>query len=510
MLTASGGPFLDATPDELAAVTPEQALRHPTWTMGAKITIDSATLANKGLEVIEAHWLYDVDYDAIDVVVHPQSVVHSAVLFIDGSLKAQLGTPDMRLPIQYALTHPERLPSPATPPDLVAAARLDFRAPDEARFPALRIAREAGRIGQPRLGRADRRRRGRRRPLPRRHARLPGHPAPARGRRAPLRRGRRPGARRRRARRARREVRAAFATGPVGGARMIGHLRQSVVTILLFIFVLGGLVLIHELGHFVTARWAKVRVLEFGIGFPPRAKVLGRGKPDPEDVARPRDAARAAAGHRAGVGRGAGVPRGRGRSSRPTAAGRCTRSTGCPIGGFVKLEDEDGDDADDPRSFGRARLPIKLVILVAGVAMNLLLAFVIFTGIALWGEPDDRRHVRRRSRPARRPRPRASSPGDTIVTHRRQAVLGFGTHGAGRRRRPAGARRRDRRPRRPARRRHDRGHHGHAPRSRPSRRSKGALGIRLARRPSRSARSSSTLAEAVQLGAPAHGRRRSA
>ena len=120
MLTASGGPFLDATPDELAAVTPAQALKHPTWTMGAKITIDSATLANKGLEVIEAHWLYDVDYDAIDVVVHPQSVVHSAVLFVDGSLKAQLGTPDMRLPIQYALTHPERLPSPTTPPDLVA------------------------------------------------------------------------------------------------------------------------------------------------------------------------------------------------------------------------------------------------------------------------------------------------------------------------------------------------------------------------------------------------------
>ena len=115
--------------------------------MGAKITIDSATLANKGLEVIEAHWLYDVDYDAIDVVVHPQSVVHSAVLFVDGSLKAQLGTPDMRLPIQYALTYPERLPSPAIPPDLIATGRLDFRASDEARFPALRIAREAGRIG---------------------------------------------------------------------------------------------------------------------------------------------------------------------------------------------------------------------------------------------------------------------------------------------------------------------------------------------------------------------------
>ena len=147
ILTASGGPFLDASDDELAAVTPDQALRHPTWTMGAKITIDSATLANKGLEVIEAHWLYDVADDAIEVVIHPQSVVHSAVRFVDGSLKAQLGTPDMRLPIQYAMTYPDRRPSPAAPPDLIATARLDFRAPDLARFPALRIAREAGRIG---------------------------------------------------------------------------------------------------------------------------------------------------------------------------------------------------------------------------------------------------------------------------------------------------------------------------------------------------------------------------
>jgi 1-deoxy-D-xylulose-5-phosphate reductoisomerase len=115
--------------------------------MGAKVTIDSATLANKGLEVIEARWLYDVRYEQIDVVIHPQSVVHSAVQFVDGSLKAQLGTPDMRLPIQYALTFPDRRPSPATPADLVATGRLDFRAPDEARFPALRIAREAGRLG---------------------------------------------------------------------------------------------------------------------------------------------------------------------------------------------------------------------------------------------------------------------------------------------------------------------------------------------------------------------------
>jgi 1-deoxy-D-xylulose-5-phosphate reductoisomerase len=147
ILTASGGPFLDTPPEAFAAIRPDAALRHPTWRMGAKITIDSATLANKGLEVIEAHWLYDVGYDAIDVVIHPQSIVHSAVLFLDGSLKAQLASPDMRLPIQYALTYPERRPSPAAPPDLLAAGRLDFRPPDEARFPALRICREAGRLG---------------------------------------------------------------------------------------------------------------------------------------------------------------------------------------------------------------------------------------------------------------------------------------------------------------------------------------------------------------------------
>jgi 1-deoxy-D-xylulose-5-phosphate reductoisomerase len=147
ILTASGGPFLDTPIEDFASITPEQALHHPTWTMGAKITIDSATLANKGLEVIEAHWLYDSPYAAIDVVIHPQSIVHSAVRFVDGSVKAQLGTPDMRLPIQYALTYPERRPSPATPADLLATARLDFRPPDEARFPALRIAREAGPLG---------------------------------------------------------------------------------------------------------------------------------------------------------------------------------------------------------------------------------------------------------------------------------------------------------------------------------------------------------------------------
>ncbi|MBW3666753.1 MAG: 1-deoxy-D-xylulose-5-phosphate reductoisomerase, partial [Actinobacteria bacterium] len=115
VLTASGGPFRGATPEELSGVTPEQALAHPVWDMGPRITVDSATLFNKGMEVIEAHFLFDIPYERIDVVVHPQSVLHSAVEFVDGSWKGHLGQPDMRIPIQYALTHPERAPSPAPP-----------------------------------------------------------------------------------------------------------------------------------------------------------------------------------------------------------------------------------------------------------------------------------------------------------------------------------------------------------------------------------------------------------
>ncbi len=143
ILTASGGPFRNLPAERLVSVTPADALAHPVWRMGAKVTIDSATLMNKGLEVVEARWLYDCDYDRIDVVVHPQSVIHSAVEFADGSVKAQLGLPDMRLPIQYALTYPRRLPSPAPRLSLADLSPLEFGRPDVERFPALRIAREA-------------------------------------------------------------------------------------------------------------------------------------------------------------------------------------------------------------------------------------------------------------------------------------------------------------------------------------------------------------------------------
>lgn len=146
MLTASGGPFRGWDREALAAVRPEQALAHPTWDMGPRITVDSATLFNKGLEVIEAHFLFDMPYDRIDVVVHPQSIVHSMVEFVDGSWKGHLGHADMRIPIQYALTTPERLVSPAAPFEF-AGRELTFEEPDRALFPALDLAYEAGRVG---------------------------------------------------------------------------------------------------------------------------------------------------------------------------------------------------------------------------------------------------------------------------------------------------------------------------------------------------------------------------
>jgi len=144
-LTASGGSFRDRTRDELAHVTVEQALKHPNWSMGAKITIDSATMANKGLEVIEARWLYDIDYDDIGVVIHPESIIHSYVEFEDHSVMAQLGLPDMRVPIQYALTYPERRPTPTGRLDFVKQGTLNFREMDEERYPMMKLAYAAGR-----------------------------------------------------------------------------------------------------------------------------------------------------------------------------------------------------------------------------------------------------------------------------------------------------------------------------------------------------------------------------
>jgi 1-deoxy-D-xylulose-5-phosphate reductoisomerase len=147
VITASGGPFRGLTREALAAVTVEQALNHPTWTMGGKITIDSATLMNKGLELMEAHHLFGTPYDRIDVVVHPQSIVHALVQLCDGSTKAHMGYPDMRVAIGYALHHPDRADLPIAPLDLVQLGRLDFEAPDLDAFPCLRLARAAAVAG---------------------------------------------------------------------------------------------------------------------------------------------------------------------------------------------------------------------------------------------------------------------------------------------------------------------------------------------------------------------------
>ncbi|URJ45906.1 1-deoxy-D-xylulose-5-phosphate reductoisomerase [Paenibacillus polymyxa] len=146
-LTASGGSFRDLTREQLLEVTVEDALKHPNWSMGAKITIDSATMVNKGLEVIEAHWLFGLDYEQIHVLLHPESIIHSYVEFQDTSIVAQLGNPDMRVPIQYALTYPERMKSPAKPLSLAEVGRLHFKEMDYNRFPCLRLAFECGKMG---------------------------------------------------------------------------------------------------------------------------------------------------------------------------------------------------------------------------------------------------------------------------------------------------------------------------------------------------------------------------
>jgi 1-deoxy-D-xylulose-5-phosphate reductoisomerase len=147
LLTASGGPFRTCSDEQLHDVTPEQAVNHPNWDMGKKISVDSATLMNKGLELIEAYWLFDMDIANIDVVIHPQSVIHSMVTYCDGSVLAQLGNPDMRTPIAHALAWPERIESGVEPLNIFDVAKLDFEQPDLNRFPCLRLCYEAIKMG---------------------------------------------------------------------------------------------------------------------------------------------------------------------------------------------------------------------------------------------------------------------------------------------------------------------------------------------------------------------------
>ena len=222
ILTASGGPFRGRRREDLEHVTIEQALAHPTWAMGGKITIDSATLMNKGLELIEAHHLFGTPYEQIDIVVHPQSIIHSLIQLCDGATLAHLGYPDMRVPISYALHHPERVDVPVRPLDLVEVGSLTFEPVDEETFSCVRIAREAARAGGTATVHDERRQRGRRARVPHRTAAVPGHRRGDRGdaraasvAAGPFIRGARGGRRRRaagrrRARgRARRDLRAA-------------------------------------------------------------------------------------------------------------------------------------------------------------------------------------------------------------------------------------------------------------------------------------------------------------
>jgi 1-deoxy-D-xylulose-5-phosphate reductoisomerase len=143
VLTASGGPFRSSSLADMAAMSPAQAVAHPNWSMGAKISVDSATMMNKGLELIEAHHLFGLPSDRIDIIVHPQSVIHSMVEYVDGSTIAQLGSPDMRIPIAHTLAYPARMATPAAPLDLARIGKLEFETPDPERFPALRLARQA-------------------------------------------------------------------------------------------------------------------------------------------------------------------------------------------------------------------------------------------------------------------------------------------------------------------------------------------------------------------------------
>jgi 1-deoxy-D-xylulose-5-phosphate reductoisomerase len=147
LVDSIGRPFPHHAPEDFPGITVERALKHPSWVMGRKITIDSATLFNKGLEMIEARWLFDIEMGRVQVVVHPQSVVHSLVEFVDGSMIAQMSTPDMCLPIQYALTYPDRVASGRVQTDLARLGQLTFEAPDPEKFPALKLARQAGEIG---------------------------------------------------------------------------------------------------------------------------------------------------------------------------------------------------------------------------------------------------------------------------------------------------------------------------------------------------------------------------
>ena len=330
-------------------MTPNEACAHPNWVMGRKISVDSATMMNKGLEVIEAHWLFGASRETIEVVIHPESVIHSLVEYVDGSVLAQPGNPDMRTPIAQALAFPDRIEAGVNPLDLARHGPLTFEAPDHARFPCLALAfdalaasgtapatlnaaNEVAVAGVPRRAHSLHRHRARVRGGPRAIAGATGHHARRRARR------RRRGTRHR--------ARMAAAPRRTAGA---GRLMDILQKLLAFLVVLGVLVVFHELGHFWVARLVGVKVLRFSVGF---GRVLWSRRFGPD------------------------------RTEWALSA--------IPLGGYVKMADErEGDvaPADLPRAFNRQSVGKRIAIVAAGPLANLLLAVLLFAGTYVVGVP---------------------------------------------------------------------------------------------------------------------------
>ncbi len=418
LVTASGGPFRGRSRDELGLVGVDDALAHPTWRMGRKITIDSSTLMNKGLEVIEAHELFGVDYDRIDVVVHPQSIVHSMVELFDGTTIAQLSQPDMRLPIGYAMGWPERLATPFGAIDWSGAFSLSFEPPDRTgvRLPRPRLpGRSSGRRG---AGVAERRQRGGRGGLPRGPARLARHRRGRRGRARRLHRRTDGGGRRRPRRRppgpraGRRRRRAPAGRGmttttghppvvvdrpaagpnhdggvpptepgppptpgsPAGGDAAAGSRGWALVRLVVAmaavvaVFLAAGLsallvvivaiivmVMVHELGHFATAKWSRMKVTEYFVGFGPRLWSIRRGETE------------------------YGVK-------------------AIPAGGYVKIPGmsnlEEIDPADEAGTYRQQPFHKRIIVASAGSFMHFVMALLLaYAALLFFGNPTSAEHV---------------------------------------------------------------------------------------------------------------------
>ena len=338
VLTASGGPFRGRSRADLEGVSVEEALQHPTWVMGGKITIDSATLMNKGLELIEAHHLFGTPYERIDVVVHPQSVVHSYVLLCDGAALAHLGHPDMRVPISYALHYPERVDVPVRAAGPRRDRRADLRAGRQRGLPMPAPGPRGGRRRRDRAVRPQRGQRGRGPRLPQREARLPGHPRDHRDcARAP------PG-------RPHPRLRVAPRGRPRGPSDRVRADRGAHVSWLLAFLGFAALIILHEFGHFAAAKATGMRVERFSLFFPPLLAKIRRGETE-------------------------------------YAVGAI------PLGGYVKITGMSPHEELSPEVAPRAYLnqpPWKrIVVISAGPAMNLLIAFLLgwaiiaFHGVAV-------------------------------------------------------------------------------------------------------------------------------